>query len=334
MNTVASNSHPLRNVGHISTPIPGVTALCSIIEGNCFNINNPPVHCRRLRLSGLVYLLPLLLLFTLSGPAHGQIFIMNNTHSTVGEYTTSGSTVNSSLISNEGGAMTLSGSDLFTSNGSRVAEYTTSGAVVSGSLFTLGGINSMAVSGSYIFAAYYNYVGEYTTSGATVNASLISILGPTGIAISGSDIFITSNNAIAEYTTSGALVSGTLISGLSGPAQIAISGTNLFVVNSLNGTVGEYNTVTGATIHAALISNLGYPWGIAISGSDLFVSTSSGVGEYTTSGAMVSGTLVSDPDATYIAVVQPVPEPSTLIMLAGGVVLLTLYHQTKRMIGR
>ncbi|HXA45174.1 MAG TPA: PEP-CTERM sorting domain-containing protein, partial [Candidatus Angelobacter sp.] len=48
-------------------------------------------------------------------------------------------------------------------------------------------------------------------------------------------------------------------------------GNNLFVANAFYGTVGEYTT-SGAMINGSLISGLNYPTGITISGNDLFVA--------------------------------------------------------------
>jgi hypothetical protein len=164
-----------------------------------------------------------------------------------------------------------------------VGEYTTSGVTINASLISgLNGPVGIAVSGSDIFVTTHpantkhaGTVGEYTTSGATVNASLISGLNaPYGIAVSGSDVFVlnaSSPGTVGEYTTSGATVNASLISGLNGPAAIAVSGSDLFVTNTeYPDTVGEYTT-SGATIDASLISGLSDPLGIAVSGSDLFV---------------------------------------------------------------
>jgi hypothetical protein len=64
-------------------------------------------------------------------------------------------------------------------------------------------------------------IGEYTTSGATVNASLINtgFNFAYGIAVSGSNLFVveSSANTIGEYTTSGATVNASLITGLGNP---------------------------------------------------------------------------------------------------------------------
>src|SRR5215475_262196 len=101
-------------------------------------------------------------------------------------------------------------------------------------------------------------------------------------------------NTIGEYTTSGATVNPALISGLSLPTGIAVSGSDLFVVNRGPDTIGEYTT-SGATVNPALISGLSGPWGIAVSGSDLFVVNRGAgtIGEYTTSGGTVNPALIS-----------------------------------------
>jgi hypothetical protein len=90
-------------------------------------------------------------------------------------------------------------------------------------------------------------------------------------------IFVTNYgaNTIGEYTTAGATVNASLISGLNGPVGIAVSGSNLFVVNlntgTYGGTVGEYTT-SGATVNASLISGLSESLFIAVSGTNLFIS--------------------------------------------------------------
>jgi hypothetical protein len=96
-----------------------------------------------------------------------------------------------------------------------------------------------------------------------------------------------------------------------------VSGSDLFVTNTANGTIGEYTT-SGATVNASLVSGLNSPIGIAVSGSDLFVTNqgSGTIGEYTTSGTTVNASLVSGLNAPFgIAVV---PEPSTWAVNSDG----------------
>ena len=58
---------------------------------------------------------------------------------------------------------------------------------------------------------------------------------------------------MGEYTTSGATVNASLVSGLYSPYAIAVSGSDLFVVNFFGNTVGEY-TKSGAVVNASLVS--------------------------------------------------------------------------------
>jgi hypothetical protein len=196
-----------------------------------------------------------------------------------------------------------------------IGEYTTSGATMNASLISgLDYPTGIAVSGSSLFVANYysgnssglGTIGEYTTSGTTVQVPLISGLNnPIGIAVSGTNIFVTNQGtdsgggvavntgSIAEYTTSGVLENSSLVSGLDAPYGLAVSGGNLFVTNGYSGTIGEYTT-SGATVNASLVTGLDNPGFITVCGSDLYVMENNhAVDEFTT-----SGTPVNDPLAT------------------------------------
>ena len=113
----------------------------------------------------------------------------------------------------------------------------------------------------------------------------------------GQDIYLTNTairGAIGEYTVAGTTVNASLISGLNYPAGIAVSGSNLFVVNWGGNTIGEYTT-SGAVVNASLVSGLNGPNSLVVSGSNLFVTNGYGdtIGEYTTSGAVVNASLIS-----------------------------------------
>jgi hypothetical protein len=58
-------------------------------------------------------------------------------------------------------------------------------------------------------------------------------------------------------------VNPALVSGLGYPISIAVSEGNLFVANYYGGTIGEYTT-SGATVNGSLISGLNQPTGIAV----------------------------------------------------------------------
>jgi DNA-binding beta-propeller fold protein YncE len=103
------------------------------------------------------------------------------------------------------------------------------------------------------------------------------------------------------------IVNAALVSGLISPIDIAISGGNLFVTDSVTGTIGEYNATTGAIVDAALISGLNGPNGIAVSGGNLFVTNfqTGTIGEYTISGETVNASLISGlNEPTDIAIVS------------------------------
>jgi len=99
--------------------------------------------------------------------AHGNIYVVNGSGMTVGEYTNSGTVVNS----------------------------------VSGFYWP----NGVAVSGSNMFVTNggYDTIGEYTTSGGTVNSALVDGLdNPQGVAISGSTLYVVNSRnpgSIGEY---------------------------------------------------------------------------------------------------------------------------------------
>jgi hypothetical protein len=127
----------------------------------------------------------------------------------------------------EPGGIAVSGSDLFVTNSNygTIGEYTTSGGTVNASFIPLSGhAYGITASGSDLFFSESG-IQEYTTSGAVVNASLIedASLGP-ALTASGSDLFfVTSNNTIGEYTTSGAVVNAELASGLNNPNGIVVT---------------------------------------------------------------------------------------------------------------
>ena len=76
----------------------------------------------------------------------------------------------------------------------------------------------------------------------------------------------------------------------------------IFVSNTGNGTIGEFNATSGATVNAALVSGLNTPTGIAVSGGNLFVAnfgvvgngSNGSIGEFNaTTGATVNAALIS-----------------------------------------
>src|SRR5271166_4018835 len=123
-------------------------------------------------------------------------------------------------------------------------------------------------------AANSGRVGEYdAATGATINANFITGLdSPTALLLSGNTLFVANydSGTVGEYNaTTGAAINANFITGLMNyPWGVALSGNNLFVVNSGDtpgaGTVGEYNATTGAVIKANFITGLNSPGGLVV----------------------------------------------------------------------
>jgi len=284
----------------------------------------------------------------------GDIYVLNYWTSTVGEYTTSGSPVNASLVTGiqDLNYAAISGNSLYLSNeGSpnRVGEYNaTTGAAIKSSLVTLspGVAEGVAVSGGNLFLVDTadNVIGEYNaTTGAVINKSFITGLNlPTAIAISGNNLYVADDRNggggyIGEYNaTTGAVINADLVSPVYYPEGLAVSGNDLFVAGL---TLGEYNATTGAAINADLVSPPGGGGftGVAYFGGNLFTTntpfgTIGAVGEYNaTTGATVNAALISGLGVPEGIVVVATPEPSTWLMLAnGGAALLACGLRTRR----
>src|SRR6266446_4031118 len=166
--------------------------------------------------------------------AFGQIFVLSfsssGTNSVIGEYATSGGTVNASLIQSSiiqsdcSGGLAYDGKGhLFASNPNGLGEYTTAGATVNASLVSsLNYVSSVVVDGGHVFVLYQAdltfltgpTIGEYTTSGTPINASLISGVALNSVGLKGDGnghLFVLTGPQIAEYTTSGTLINASLI---------------------------------------------------------------------------------------------------------------------------
>jgi hypothetical protein len=264
----------------------------------------------------------------------------------------------------------VSGSNLFVTSFGKIGEYTTSGATVNASLITtVSTPQGIALSGGNLFVTDWSTgtIGEFTTLGVTVNASLISVApGPADIAVSGSNLFVSNigtydgttyvpnSGTIGEYTISGAVVNASLITGVNYPYGIAIvpepstlallalgvgawlfvrrrwalrmnnstvvaavvAVTALWVVpttahgqffvassfggSAFNSVIDELDS-SGGTLVAPLIFRPDTVLSVNVAGSNLFVSsenltttnTSWTISEYTTAGATVNASLIS-----------------------------------------
>ena len=110
-------------------------------------------------------------------------------------------------------------------------------------------------------------------------------------------IFVSSSDMVSEYNFDGTLVNASLITGLNAPFGLALSGNSLYVVNFVNGSVGEYDATSGVAINATLITGLSQaPTVLAVSGSNLYVVNSlpGGVALYNaTTGASINPSFIT-----------------------------------------
>jgi hypothetical protein len=172
----------------------------------------------------------------------------------------------------------VSGSTLFVTNFSAgtVSTFSTSGTTLNSSLLYLGPGSSptgIAVMGNYLFVSHSTGVDEYLLNGTHINSTIMPLNGyPAGLAVVGSTLYIAGGSnygVVNAYTfdSGGAQVGSpvALISGLSYPYAIATDNTYLYVGGYNNGAIGEYN-LDGSVVNVSLISGLGtnYGFGLAV----------------------------------------------------------------------
>jgi ligand-binding sensor domain-containing protein len=154
------------------------------------------------------------------------------------------------------------------SGGGFVGEFTTSGAIVNSSLISGFPVSGLAAAGNNLFVenGLNGTIMDYSTSGQLVNASLITGVGGPLVYDGNGHLFVANagNGTIGEYTTSGQTINASLITGLSGIGSLALDGNgDLFVLSG--DTIGEYTT-SGQTINASLVTVTGPvgPTGIVV----------------------------------------------------------------------
>jgi hypothetical protein len=108
----------------------------------------------------------------------------------------------------------------------------------------------IAAFGGNVFVAdsNKNRINEYTSSGALAGSFAKDINHPNEITAAGGNLFVVNKRgSIGEYiteynATTGQQIDGKLIQNLSGPIQIAVSGTDLFILS--NHTISELDLTT------------------------------------------------------------------------------------------
>jgi hypothetical protein len=142
-----------------------------------------------------------------------------------------------------------------TSGAGSIAKYTTSGTLVNSSLITgLTGPWSLAESGGQLFVGTYTNgvsgsgtIGLYNaTTGTAINPSLITGLSaPFSLTLDGANLFVqtfdsNSASSIGKYTTSGTTVSTSFLSFTNQlNEQFAVSGGKIYVETENPGTPGS-----------------------------------------------------------------------------------------------
>jgi streptogramin lyase len=222
------------------------------------------------------------------------------------------------------------------------------GQTVSGSFLNIGAnnINGLALSGNTLYVAQAGgtqRISTYdATTGALLSANFIQgVYNPQDIFIDNAGrLYVTTNNSqIDVYSaTTGALLTTGLVTGLSAPTGLAVDNAgHLFVANVQGTTVGEYDALTGAAINASLVSGLSSPRDVAVDNAGhLFIASYNvngyyQVGEYNAlTGAAINPALMINGASITSLAVYAVPEPSTWLLLAGGLGLALLGWQRRR----
>ena len=209
------------------------------------------------------------------------MFQMAQTY-TVGEYTTSGATVNAALIPGltHPTWIAASGDNLFVMSGffqpvntRTIGEYTASGATVNASLITTGldsqTFNGIAVSGGNLLVAKIDQgaIAQYTTSGAELNAALITglhlaLLNGTSVAVADAVVSVWTSTSNANWADSGNW-SNTVPGATTGTsnADTALFDQNVTFAPVIidKGRNLEYITFDGATVPSLTVGASGGP---------------------------------------------------------------------------
>ena len=158
---------------------------------------------------------------------------------------------------------------LFTTSGV-IGEYTTSGETVNATLISLPAPSEFALSGGNLFVGISGNTGpfepngvdtvaEYTTSGATINASLFPYVFDPTVAVSGDSLFVASGTVIDKYTTGSAAATDTDSTALQGPSVTNATTTEntqttsgLVITPGANDSSAAYfqiTCITGGTLY-------------------------------------------------------------------------------------
>ncbi len=243
-------------------------------------------------------------------PLNGNLFVANSGNGNVAEFTSAGVLVNGTYASGLGDAEGIafdSQGNLFVAskNTGNVYEVAPGGGV-STYVTDVTGINDVAfdkASNLYVSTGSSDGITVTTTTKFSGNLTVIGpgLHGPDGLAFdSEGNLFVVNDfdPSVEKITPGGVGVGTTLVNNvaLSTPRGIVLANgeADIYVADSGNGTVSEYDAVSGA-----------------------FIQTYTGF---------------CDPN--FLAVLQsslPVPEPSTYALLLGGVAALLFINRRRKL---
>src|SRR5262249_9746694 len=139
----------------------------------------------------------------------------------IGEFNMDGSPINATLVNglDYPWGIASEGNNLYVANGHFVGEYATSGATINDAAVLAHGFpRVMALDGNGFLYTLDDFgtVGKYTTTGATINAELITGLPGCGfpsIATDGQYLYVGDSyrSTVWKFTLTGSLVTSTLI---------------------------------------------------------------------------------------------------------------------------
>jgi hypothetical protein len=206
-----------------------------------------------------------------------NLFVTNNTGTSIGAYSISGDTVNAnfSSIGLGGYGITTNGTALWVSNVNQdtINSYSTETGLPVSAPPLVSGLNKprgVAVSGNVLYVADTDISGIKSldaTTGSPIASSRLGFDEPRGIAVSGNRVYVSNfgNNTIGVYDgTTCNPINASFISGLGGPIGLKVKGNTLYVAEAAAGRISTYDAKTGAVINANLITLLNNPYDMAI----------------------------------------------------------------------
>ena len=277
--------------------------------------------------------------------ASGQIFVTNYGNGSVRKYDLdTGSVINETFVSgltNPQGLVVINGY-LFAANDNigRVGKYDAATGVAINTSF-IGGLSTvkgLATADGYLFLSSSSALKKFDANTGELLATVETGIGSLwALAVSDGSIFATKGDRVIKYDAETlSPINSYFITGLTQAAGIAVSGSDLYVANSGNNTIGKYDTATGSAIDSTFISGgaLSQPASLAYHDGRLYV-----VNQSSTSLAIYNADTGSLMDAAFISgltsatgmTIYAVPEPSTWAAIIGLLALgFAAYKRHKR----